>query len=80
MIQVRRGFIRKVLSPVIGYGADYELLHFVYDLSMWTTIGTKKNIAHQFGTPLRFGAQWHGGLRSSLKTKKTVVPEMAAET
>ncbi|CAE7523899.1 PIF1, partial [Symbiodinium necroappetens] len=24
----------EVLSPVIGYGADYQLLHFVYDLSM----------------------------------------------
>lgn len=51
--RIKRGFIRKVLSPVIGYGTDYALLHFVYDLSMWTTIGTKKNIAHQFGTPLR---------------------------
>ena len=38
---------------MIGYGADYQLLHFVYDLSMWTTVGAKKNIASQFNTPLR---------------------------
>ena len=51
--RLRRGFMRKVLSPVVGYGTDYELLHFVYDLSMWTTVGTKKNIARQYDVPLR---------------------------
>ena len=53
MGRVRQCFMRKVLSPVIGYGSDYQLLHFVYDLSMWTTVGAKKNIAAQFGAPLR---------------------------
>ena len=58
---IKRGFIRKVLSPVIGYGADYELLHFVFDLSMWTTIGTKKNLAARTGVALRHllkGSPW----------------------
>ena len=41
--RIKRGFIIKLLSPLIGYGADFELLQFVYDLSMWTTIGAKKN-------------------------------------
>ena len=50
---IKRGFIRKVLSPVIGYGSDYDLLHFVFDLSMWTTIGTKKNLAARTGVALR---------------------------
>ena len=61
MGRIKRGFIRKVLSLVIGYGTDYELLHFVYDLSMWTTVGTKKNIARQFEVPLRVvlaGCPW----------------------
>ena len=61
MGRIKRSFIRKVLSPVIGYGTDYELLHFVYDLSMWTTVGTKKNIARQFEVPLRVvlaGCPW----------------------
>ena len=59
--RIKRGFIRKVLSPVIGYGADYELLHFVFDLSMWTTIGTKKNLANRTGVALRHllkGSPW----------------------
>ena len=51
--RIKRGFIRKVLSPVIGYGADYDLLHFVFDLSMWTTVGTKKNLAARTGVALR---------------------------
>ena len=59
--RIKRGFITKVLSPVIGYGADYQLLHFVYDLSLWTTIGTKRNIAARSGVPLRLllkGSPW----------------------
>ena len=59
--RIKRGFIRKVLSPVIGYGADYQLLHFVYDLSLWTTIGTKRNLASRSGVPLRLllkGSPW----------------------
>ena len=59
--RIKRGFIRKVLSPLIGYGTDYELLHFVYDLSMWTTVGTKKNIARHTDVPLRVvlsGCPW----------------------
>lgn len=51
--RIKRGFLRKVLSPVMGYGTDYELLHFVYDLSMWSTVGTKKNIARRHDVPLR---------------------------
>ena len=49
--RIKRSFLKKVFSPVIEYGGDYELLHFVYDLSMWTTVGTKKNIASQYGVP-----------------------------
>ena len=59
--RIRQNFMRKVYSPVIGYGTSYELLHFVYDLSMWTTIGTKKNIASQYNVALRLvlkGCPW----------------------
>eukprot|EP00913_Durusdinium_trenchii_P012784 g12002.t1 len=51
--RVKRGFLRKVFSPIMGYSLDYELLHYVYDLSLWTTVGTKKNIARQYDIPLR---------------------------
>ena len=59
--RIKRGFLRKVLSPVVGYGAEYSLLHFVYDLSLWTTIGTKKNIAAPSNVALRHllkGSPW----------------------
>ena len=50
-----------MLSPVVGYGAEYPLLHFVYDLSLWTTIETKKNIAARSNVALRHllkGSPW----------------------
>ena len=59
--RIKRGFLRKVLSPVVGYGSEYPLLHFVYDLSLWTTIGTKKNLAARTNVALRHllkGASW----------------------
>ena len=40
---VKRSFMRKVLSPIIGYSQDFELLQFVYDLTMWSRIGGGKN-------------------------------------
>jgi len=40
---VKRSFMRKVLSPIIGYSQDFELLQFVYDLCMWSRIGGGKN-------------------------------------
>lgn len=51
--RIKRGVIRKVLSPVIGSAAEYDLLLFVFDLSMWTTVGTKKNLAVRTGVALR---------------------------
>ena len=35
---VKRSFMRKVFSPIIGYGHDFELLQFVYDLTMWSRL------------------------------------------
>ena len=40
---VKRSFMRKVLSPVIGYSQDFKLLQFVYDLCVWSRIGGGKN-------------------------------------
>lgn len=44
-------FMAKVLSPVIGYGNDFELLQYVYDLNLWSSLGGKKNACKD--TPLR---------------------------
>ena len=42
---IRRSFLKKVFSPVVGFSEDYELLHFVYDLVMWSALGGTKNSA-----------------------------------
>ena len=47
---VRRSFLNKVFSSVVGYSEEYELLHFVYDLVMWSALGGTKNSAR--GVPL----------------------------
>lgn len=44
-------FMAKVLSPIIGYGSDYELMQYVWDLNMWSSLGGKKNACKN--TPLR---------------------------
>ena len=48
---VKRSFMRKVLSPLIGYSQDFELLQFVYDLTLWSRVGGGKNACA--GLPLR---------------------------
>ena len=39
----KSAYLAKVLGPVLGYGATYELFQFVYDLWLWSTLGAKKN-------------------------------------
>ena len=41
---VKRSFIRKVLSSAVDFAADNELMHFVFDLSLWSDVGAKKNM------------------------------------
>ena len=48
---MKRTFLAKLHSPLLGYDGNYELLHFVYDLSLWTDLGGKKN--KNLGVPLR---------------------------
>ena len=42
---LKASFIAKLLSPVLGYGSDPQLLHFVYDLWLWSRLGGAKNAA-----------------------------------
>ena len=39
----KSAYLAKVVGPVLGYGATYELFQFVYDLWLWTAVGAKKN-------------------------------------
>jgi hypothetical protein len=48
---IRKNFMMKVFSPVVGYSGDFEFLQFVYDLSLWTGVGGKKNKTGAYGVP-----------------------------
>ena len=59
---VKRHFMRKVFGPVPGFGKDWEQIHFVYDLALWSDLGGKRNKFQ--GTPMRVllkSAPWTGG-------------------
>ena len=45
----------QVFSEVLGYGSTYEIFQFIYDLWLWTTIGSAKNSTQKHHTqiPLR---------------------------
>ena len=68
---MRKSFMAKVLSPLLGYGSTFELVQYVYDLNLWSDLGAKKNLRND--VPLRlfmkghsaFGQYWkdvHNGL------------------
>ena len=48
---IKKSFMKKVLGPIAGYAEDFELLQFVYDLSLWSRIGGGKNACKSI--PLR---------------------------
>ena len=52
---VRRSWMTKIFSPVVGYSEDFQLLHFVYDLVLWSTLGGCKNATR--GMPLRLAVK-----------------------
>ena len=61
---IKRSFRAKLLGPLLGYGSDFALLQFVYDLQLWTELGAKRNVARQdVGAHFGFSA-----LGFSLKT------------
>ena len=39
---LRRSFLKKVLGPILDYAGEYELLQFVFDLSLWSDLGSKR--------------------------------------
>ena len=52
---VRRSWMTKVFSPVVGYSEDFRLLHFVHDLTLWSNLGGCKNATR--GMPLRLAVK-----------------------
>ena len=55
---VKRSFLAKCLSPLLGYGSTCELVQFVYDLNLWATVGAKKNLGHD-PVPMRLLMKGH---------------------
>ena len=55
----KRSFLAKVFSPLLGYGSNFELIQFVYDLNLWSSLGSKKNL--------------HGGSDNSSSGEKSSV-------
>ncbi|CAE7575493.1 pif1 [Symbiodinium sp. CCMP2592] len=48
---IRRSFLKKILGPILDYAGEYELLQFVFDLSHWSDLGSKRHIQPQL--PMR---------------------------
>ena len=47
---LKRSFLAKAMGPIADYAGDYELLHFVFDLSNSSDVGGKKGALR--GTPM----------------------------
>ncbi|MCR9130896.1 MAG: hypothetical protein NXI12_15430, partial [Alphaproteobacteria bacterium] len=48
---VKRLFSALALGKLLGFGGNFPLLEFVYDLGLWTSLGSKKNL--QLRVPMR---------------------------
>ena len=55
---VKRSFLAKCLSPLLGYGSTFELVQFVFDLNLWATLGAKKNLGFD-NVPMRVLMKGH---------------------
>ncbi len=53
----RRVYMSLVLSKNLDYTLSTELLHFTYDLVLWTDLGSKRNL--DIGVPLRLLIKGH---------------------
>ena len=45
-------FAAKALGPLLDYGNSFEILQYVYDLTMWSSIGSKRTVGDE-RVPLR---------------------------
>lgn len=49
----KRAYAALALASRIGYGSSYEILHFAYDLSLWSALGAKKRTSMDYDMPMR---------------------------
>lgn len=55
----KRAYAALALSARIGYGSSYELLHFAYDLNLWSALGAKKKTSVDHDIPMRVLMKGH---------------------
>ena len=56
---VKRSYAALALSACLGYGSSYDLLHFAYDLSLWSSLGAKKKTSTDYDVPMRVLMKGH---------------------
>ena len=55
----KRAYAALALSARIGYGSSYELLHFAYDVNLWSALGAKKKTSVDYDIPMRVLMKGH---------------------
>ncbi|OLP85771.1 hypothetical protein AK812_SmicGene33220, partial [Symbiodinium microadriaticum] len=56
---VKRAYSALALSARLGYGSSYEVLHFAYDLNLWSALGAKKTTSREYDVPMRVLMKGH---------------------
>ena len=72
----KSSYLAKVLGPVLGYGATYELFQFVYDLWLWSTVGAKKS---SVDAPMRLAMQGYGFSPEYWRTRHAALVDMVKQ-
>ena len=54
---MKRSFAAKLHSPLLGYGSTFKLAQYVYDLNLWSTLGSRKNLG--LDVPMRVLMKGH---------------------
>lgn len=55
----KRAYAALALCARIGFGSSYELLHFAYDLNLWSALGAKKKTSREYDVPMRVLMKGH---------------------
>ncbi|CAK8987418.1 unnamed protein product, partial [Durusdinium trenchii] len=56
---VKRAYAALAVCARIGYGSSYEVLHFAYDLTLWSALGAKKRTSTDWDIPMRVLIKGH---------------------
>jgi hypothetical protein len=53
----KRLFAARAMGPFLGLASNFDVVQFVYDLNLWSVLGSKKNMAG--GVPMRIMMRGH---------------------